>query len=195
MRGLVLALIAVLSFAGSPVLAREESSFVGHFKTLCDAGEGDGERALALAKEAGWAQLPASMFAGQDNPFEQVTAMMNAEPDGTVVILVSGSMTEDFEGTPIRMAVCGLMGGDLEKGTPMAPDPGPIVRNWLAMAPHKDFSDQGMEGYAFVRNDEERRPVVSDAAGLQAALNGQLHVIMVGREENMSMLLYMRPRI
>ena len=196
MRSLVVALVAVLSMAASPVLAQATSSpFVDRFRTLCDAGEGDGPRALALAREEGWALLPSAMFESEDNPFEQVTAMMNAEPDGTLAILMTGTMIQDFEGTPMTMAVCGVMGGDIENGRPVSPDPTPIVRKWLAMTPSPDFSSDGREGYVFTRAGEDRREITSEAATLQAVLNGEMHVIMAGTEEAMSMILYMRPRL
>jgi len=192
----VLAFIAVLSTVGGSALAEERSSpLLDHFKKLCDAGEGDGERALAIARTAGWTQLPDSMFAEADSPFEQATAMMNPEPDGTVVILLSGRMTETYKGVSIKMAVCGVMGMDVEKAAPISPDPAPIVHDWLAMSPRPGFSEDGMEGYAFTRNEAQRRPIVSDEATAEAASNGQMHVIMVGREEAMSMILYLRPRI
>lgn len=191
------AAVVALGLMAAPAAAQESVLF-GHFKTMCADGEGAGPRALALARESGWAEIPASMFAGQNNPFEDLTAYMNAEDSGDLSLLMVGKMRETYEGTPVDLTVCAVMGGNFETQQPPKPDPRPIAETWLGMDAHPALVDeaQGMKGYAFRRSDGTMtalRP--SEAALMQAALNGDLHIVMVndGAFENVAMLMYMRP--
>lgn len=193
-RTIAAASLAALSLCVTPAAAQDSSPFVDHFKTMCADGQGDGPRALGLALSAGWAKLPPEMFNGDDTPFDQITAMMNAENDDTVVILMTGTMTQDVEGAPMKMSVCAVMGGNMETGESVKPDPLPIVRDWIGLDTHPDFSEDGREGYAFTQDEGGRRTAIrSDAVGMQAALTGRLHVVVTGGEDGMAMIMYLRP--
>lgn len=192
------AAVAALSFVVTPAAAQDTSVAFGHFKSLCADGEGAGPRAATMARAAGWAPVPASAFGGPgENPFEEATALMNAEDNGDISVLLVGSMVESYEGTPLTMDFCAVMGGDFENEAPIKPDPRPFVRRWVGLEPHPVLVGDGMIGYAFTREDGEIVAVRRTAAALtQSALNGNLHVVMVNEEsaeEPLSMMMYMRP--
>ena len=187
-----------LSLVAAPAAAQESSLLFSHFKTFCADGEGAAPRALQMGRSAGWAEIPSSVLTSDpENPFEDVTALMNAEDNGDLSILMIGTMQENYEGTPMTMKVCAVMGGNFETNQPVKPDPRPIVRQWLGMEAHPALMEQGMTGYAFRMVDGGRvivRP--SEAALMQSALNGDLHIVLTNDEntfEGASMLMYMRP--
>lgn len=190
--------VVALSFAVTPAAAQNTSVVFGHFKSMCADGEGAGPRAVAMARAAGWAPVPASVFAGEgDNPFKEATALMNAEDNGDISVLLVGSMVETYEGTPLTMGFCAVMGGDFENEAPLKPDPRPFLQRWVGLEAHPALTADGMTGYAFTRQDGEIVAVRrSEAALMQSALNGDLHVVMTNQEsadEPMSMMMYMRP--
>lgn len=190
--------VVALSLAAAPAAAQDTSVVFGHFKSMCADGEGAGPRAVAMARAAGWAPVPASVFAGEgDNPFKDATALMNAEDSGDVTVLLVGTMEETYEGTPMTMGFCAVMGGDFETGAPVKPDPRPMLRRWVGVEAHPSLVDEGMIGYAFTRRDGQIVAVRrSEAALMQSALNGELHIVMTNEEtaeEPLAMLMYMRP--
>lgn len=191
--------VVALSLMATSAVAQDDSAtLLRHFKTLCADGEGSGPRALQMARAADWAPIPPSVFAGEDSPFDDVTVLMNAEEGDVVSLLVVGTMTQEFEGTPLSMKVCATMGGDFGSNQLLKPYLGPTVRQWLGFEPHPDMGGE-MVGYAFTRDGEAMTRVRgTDAALMQAMLNGRLHMVMLNAEDasdGITMLMYMRPNI
>ncbi|QQQ19898.1 hypothetical protein JIP62_07390 [Brevundimonas vitis] len=189
-----------VSLLAVPAQAQETSVLFGHFKTLCGDGAGDSQRALVQAEAAGWAKIPSELFTSDpQNPFENVTAMMNAEDNGDLSILMVGSMSESVGpgASEMDMTVCAVMGGNFETNTAVKPDPRPFVQRWLNMDTHPSLNDQGMMGYAFNRDGTRLTAIrPTEAAMTQAALNGDLHIVMMNDEqllEGATMIMYMRP--
>jgi len=187
-----------VSLLAVPAQAQETSVLFGHFKSLCGDGGGDGQAALVQAEAAGWAKIPSEMFTRDpENPFEDVTAMMNAEDNGDLSILMVGSMAESAGLGPMSMTVCAVLGGNFETNTAVKPDPRPFVRRWLNMETHPSLNEEGMIGYGFTRDGTALTAIrPTEAALTQSALTGDLHVVMMNDEsllEGATMLMYLRP--
>jgi hypothetical protein len=108
-----------------------------------------------------------------------------------------GSMSESVGVGEMDMAVCAVMGGNFETNTSVKPDPRPFVQRWLNMDTHPSLNDQGMMGYAFNREGTSITAIrPTEAAMTQAALNGDLHIVMMNDEsllEGATMIMYLRP--
>ncbi|MDQ8030248.1 MAG: hypothetical protein REJ23_16095 [Brevundimonas sp.] len=200
MRRLFLCAMALgLAVAGTAQARQSDHSrlMMGHFQTLCADNNGDGAKAIQLARSADWAPIPAQVFQQEGSPFDDVTAYMNAEEGELMSMLLVGTLTETYEGVAVTMPVCATLLGDM--GAPedavLATDLQMVVRDWLGMTPLRSFSDEGMEAFGFTLQEGARRGLSSDAAAMQAMLNGRLHVIATKREDGMAMVMYMRARL
>lgn len=192
-RVFVAALVGLSLASAAQAQDASSRALLGQFQNLCDAGQGDGARALAMVQEAGWAQIPPQVFANPESPFEETTAYMNAEEGNRATILIVASMSDQLEGVPVTIPVCVVMLLDMSGG--QLADVSPLVDDWLALPPLDVFGREGRRDiYGFVWRDGVRVGVTSEAAALQAMLNGELHLIAGETDENSSIILYMRPR-
>lgn len=200
MRRLFISAMALgLAVAGTAEARQSDHSrlMMERFQTLCADNNGDGDKAIQLARSAGWAPIPSQAFQQEDSPFDNITAYMNAEEGELISLLMVGTVTDTYEGVAVTMPVCATLLGEMAapEGTVVAADLQQAVREWLGSTPLRSFSEEGMEAYGFTLQDNGRRGLTSDAAAMQAMLNGRLHIIATKREDGMAMIMYMRARV
>jgi len=197
MRRLFISAMALGLVLAGAAQAREPGHsqlMMDRFQTMCGDANGDGAKAIQLARSADWAPIPAQIFEKEGSPFDDVTAYMNAEEGNLMSMLLVGTITETYEGVAMTMPVCATMLGSMSGGA-VAPDLQPAVRNWLGMSQLPSFSGEGTEAFGFTLMENTRREVSSEAAAVQAMLNGRLHIIATKREDEFAMIMYIRARL
>lgn len=191
-RGLAGVVAGLLMLGSGAAQAQDAPSLlISHFRHLCDDGQGDIERASRLAQDAGWATLPPEIYDPGEGRLSVTAVYMNAESGDLMSILAVGSVVDDFSGVMMNSPLCMVMVGDTS-GAPVR-EVDSAVAAWLGISPMSDPYGE-IEGrvYAFVWRDGVRVGVPSEAAGLQAMLNGTLYLIGTGGQADMQMLLYMK---
>lgn len=190
MAALTVGLVAALVFGGS-VKASAQDALIGDFATLCYDHSGDADETLSAADAKGWNPAPRAMLESKDSPFEGLQGRMRSTDDG-LAMLFTGVMTQDMEGTPVKMQACAI--GLL----PMAEGFGDRFRRWVGTGPLSIFGQKDLTLYAVEIEDDGRRTARDDLTTVQATrllLNNRLHVMGAQNqpENDLSLALYMVP--
>jgi hypothetical protein len=183
--------VAGLAFA-APAVAQDP--VFEKFRTVCIAGDGSAAAAAAAVEaDGGWMVLDPAMF-GNDAPFQNMQAWMKMEGAGFRLVM-TGDMAEEIDGMgQMDMSVCAVGAQPAELGTLEGE-----VKAWTgATAPLPDMDTPEFRGYGVMMQNGRPTPVDPamsvDALGV-AAMSGDMRMLMVGEEGDVTMVMYMQPKL
>ena len=183
--------VAALGFA---LPAAAQDPMFDQFKTVCIAGDGAASTAAAAVNaEGGWMALDPAMF-GSDAPFENMQAWMKMA-DGGFRLVMTGDMSEEMGGMgDMNMSVCAVGG---QPGDAAAIEA--AAKAWTgATAPLPDMNTEEFRGYGFTLENGRPKPIdpniTEDALGM-LLMSGDVRLVMVGEQGDVTMVMYMQPKM
>ncbi len=183
--------VAAMGFA---LPAAAQDPMFDQFKTVCIAGDGAASRAAAAVEaDGGWMVLDPAMF-GADAPFQNMQAWMKMV-DGGFRLVMTGDMSEDMGamGT-MNMSVCAVGGQPANAAALEA-----AVKSWTgASGPLPEMDTPEFRGYGVTLENGRPKPIdpniTEDALGMQM-MTGDMRLLMVGEEGDVTMVMYMEPKM
>lgn len=154
---------------------------------VCVAAQGDRARAAALAGEAGFSPVPATMVPHMRNSSETVGFMRSNATD--ISFVMTGKMTRRVEGETVVMEFCGVSARPTDHRALDA-----RLREAMGFAPVRGA---GIEAYAWLQTPEGRAPTrsLSDRQFISMAGTGQMRMLGLDRSGPGSTLIYFLPRL
>jgi hypothetical protein len=160
------------------------------FNDFCVRAEGDEDRTLALAVDAGWRETDGKdLYAEGQVPAEMQFLRKSFEGVELSIAVrdVRGDVPEDPD-----IGLCSIIAYPTNAMKVFDPDPLDGLARWLGMFPHQDFTTDERDAYVFsVASDGTRASLAgrSDMAHAQAFLNGQARMVFAQMYEDQSVML------
>jgi hypothetical protein len=170
----------------APDSAPEAIDLIATLNAVCVAARGDRARAAALAAEAGFSPVPASMLPGMRNSSETTGFMKSSATD--VAFVMTGKMTRDVRGETVVMEFCGVSARPTDHRALEGK-----LRELMGFAPVRGR----FQAYAWLQTPEGRAPTrdLGDAQFLAMAATGQMRMVGLDRSGPGSTLIYFLPRL
>ncbi len=192
-----LAAVALALCVAAPAAAQESApSIFDRFREFCMDSKWDKATSLKRADAQGWAEIPDSFLAAELGEMEEirmtdVSARVFVQNRRMVMLVVgSGTMPQD-DSTTINARLCGLMTfGDI--GEELKAD---AIGHLRATPFENEGPDNPFVMWVYTQKGDRREFLgANDAMKLGRAMeNGRVNMLMVGAQDDLSMLMLMQP--
>ena len=188
----IAAAVSALALAFGPVRAQtltppEPIDLIATLNAVCTASQGDRAKAAALATEAGFSPVPASMLPRMRNSSDTTGFMKSSAAD--VAFVMTGKMTRVIGRQTVVLEFCGVSARPTDHRALEQ-----RLRRLMNFAPVRGG---GIDAYAWLQTPEGRAPTrdLSDAPFVAMARTGQMRMVGIDRSGRGSTLIYFLPRI
>ena len=188
----VAAALSALTLAVGPVRAQsgtppEPIDLIATLNAVCTASQGDRAKAAALATEAGFSPVPASMLPRMRNSSETTGFMKSSATD--VAFVMTGKITRTIGRKTVVIEFCGVSARPTDHRA--------LERRLRDLMNFPPVRGGGFEAYAWLQTPEGRAPArdLGDAQFVAMAETGQMRMLGIDRSSPGSTLIYFLPRL
>lgn len=188
----VAAALSALALAAMPVRAQtppppEAVDLIATLNAVCTRAQGDRSRAAALAAEAGFSPVPASMLPRMRNSSETTGFMKSSAAD--VAFVMTGKMTRTIGRKTVVIEFCGVSARPTDHRA--------LERRLRDLMDFAPVRGGGFEAYAWLQTPEGRAPTrdLGDAQFIAMAETRQMRMVGIDRAGPGSTLVYFLPRL
>lgn len=188
-------LIAAVSLGAASAARAENGAPDGPvltaFNALCLHAEGDHDRSLALAADAGWLETDGTDLYAEGGVPPGIRFRRTRTRDVEMTLGVVDVRDETDPEAP-DVGTCSIFAYPVNAMKVFDPDPMDALPRWLEMFPHQEFTTDETDTYVFSVDGEGVRMSLAGRSQLalaQAFLNGQVRLIHARMYEDQSVVV------
>ena len=195
-----LAVLAMALVVAAPAAAQAPAppSLFDQFREFCMDTRWDKAKTLAAADGRGWAEIPDSFLAAEMEAMEEirmtsVSARVFVQDRRMIMLMVGSGVMKTDDNTTMNARLCGVMTfGDVGEG--LKAD---AIAHLRAPPIEGDGPDDPFTMWMYSQKGDRREFLGTDNPRklAKAMENGQINMLMVGAEDDMSMLMLVQPTL